>query len=60
MGIVNIVVSGGIGNQLFQFSYGVFISKQLGYDVCCFIGINLNNARDYPQTLLHLKELTMK
>jgi len=33
VGIVNIVVSGGIGNQLFQFSYGVFISKQLGYDV---------------------------
>ena len=32
-------------------------AKQLGYDVCCFIGINLNNARDYPQTLLHLKEL---
>ena len=22
-------------------------AKQLGYDVCCFIGINLNAARDY-------------
>ena len=22
-------------------------TKKLGYDVCCFIGINLNAARDY-------------
>ncbi|MBQ4834391.1 transcriptional regulator AsnC [Pseudoalteromonas sp. MMG010] len=32
-------------------------SKRLGYDVCCFIGINLTNAREYPQTLVQLKEL---
>ncbi len=32
-------------------------AKRLGYDVCCFIGINLNNARDYPQTLELLREL---
>ena len=32
-------------------------TKQLGYDVCCFIGINLNNARDYPQTLIKLESL---
>ncbi|MBS3797522.1 MULTISPECIES: transcriptional regulator AsnC [unclassified Pseudoalteromonas] len=32
-------------------------AKRLGYDVCCFIGINLNNARDYPQTLERLREL---
>ncbi|GAA81874.1 transcriptional regulator AsnC [Pseudoalteromonas sp. BSi20495] len=32
-------------------------TKRLGYDVCCFIGINLNNARDYPQTLIKLEAL---
>ncbi|MCG7570755.1 transcriptional regulator AsnC [Pseudoalteromonas sp. CNC9-20] len=32
-------------------------AKRLGYDVCCFIGINLNNARDYPHTLELLREL---
>ncbi|MCQ8891724.1 transcriptional regulator AsnC [Pseudoalteromonas carrageenovora] len=32
-------------------------TKQLGYDVCCFIGINLSNARDYPQTLIKLEAL---
>lgn len=32
-------------------------AKRLGYDVCCFIGINLNNARDYPTTLAKLQEL---
>ena len=32
-------------------------TKQLGYDVCCFIGINLNNARDYPETLIKLEAL---
>lgn len=23
-------------------------AKRLGYDVCCFIGINLKSAKDYP------------
>lgn len=23
--------------------------KKLGYDVCCFIGINLKSAKDYPR-----------
>ena len=32
-------------------------TKRLGYDVCCFIGINLNNARDYPETLIKLEAL---
>ena len=32
-------------------------TKRLGYDVCCFIGINLNNARDYPETLIKLETL---
>lgn len=32
-------------------------TKKIGYDVCCFIGINLNNARDYPQTLTRLESL---
>ncbi len=26
-------------------------TKKLGYDVCCFIGINLNAARDYHSAL---------
>jgi len=32
-------------------------TKRLGYDVCCFIGINLNNARDYHETLIKLEAL---
>ena len=32
-------------------------TKRLGYDVCCFIGINLNSARDYPETLIKLEAL---
>ncbi|MGK2888409.1 MAG: transcriptional regulator AsnC [Candidatus Malihini olakiniferum] len=31
--------------------------KQLGYDVCCFIGIILKNAKDYPSTLEKLNNL---
>ena len=31
--------------------------KNLGYDVCCFIGINLKNAKDYPHTIKHLEAL---
>ncbi|MGF1738807.1 transcriptional regulator AsnC [Photobacterium satsumensis] len=31
--------------------------KLLGYDVCCFIGINLNAARDYHSALAKLNEL---
>ncbi|WP_440054115.1 transcriptional regulator AsnC [Pseudoalteromonas sp. T1lg65] len=30
-------------------------AKQLGYDVCCFIGINLKQAGDYPAALAKLK-----
>jgi Lrp/AsnC family transcriptional regulator, regulator for asnA, asnC and gidA len=29
--------------------------KRLGYDVCCFIGINLKHARDYPTTITLLE-----
>lgn len=32
-------------------------SKKLGYDVCCFIGINLNAARDYQSALKKLDAL---
>ncbi len=32
-------------------------AKKLGYDVCCFIGINLKNAKDYPDTLKKLEAL---
>ncbi len=32
-------------------------AKSLGYDVCCFIGINLNSAGDYPQVLEQLEEI---
>lgn len=32
-------------------------AKLLGYDVCCFIGIILKSARDYPLALEKLKEL---
>ena len=31
--------------------------KQLGYDVCCFIGINLKSAKDYAAALTQLEEL---
>jgi Lrp/AsnC family transcriptional regulator, regulator for asnA, asnC and gidA len=31
--------------------------KMLGYDVCCFIGIILKSAKDYPQVLSKLKEI---
>ena len=30
-------------------------SKALGYDVCCFIGIKLKAAKDYPLVLKNLK-----
>ncbi|MGL4269491.1 MAG: transcriptional regulator AsnC [Plesiomonas sp.] len=32
-------------------------AKRLGYDVCCFIGINLKSAKDYPSALDKLREL---
>tara|TARA_Y100001963_G_scaffold65277_1_gene91018 strand:- start:730 stop:1176 length:447 start_codon:yes stop_codon:yes gene_type:complete len=32
-------------------------AKKLGYDVCCFIGINLARAGDYPTTLAKLEAL---
>lgn len=32
-------------------------SKKLGYDVCCFIGIILKSARDYPAALAKLEQL---
>ncbi|MCD1125698.1 transcriptional regulator AsnC [Jinshanibacter sp. LJY008] len=31
--------------------------KQLGYDVCCFIGIILKSAKDYPSALAKLENL---
>ncbi|CDZ78756.1 Regulatory protein AsnC [Legionella massiliensis] len=31
--------------------------KQLGYDVCCFIGIILKGAKDYPSALKKLEKL---
>jgi len=31
--------------------------KQLGYDVCCFIGIKLSNAGDYPEVIKQLREI---
>ncbi|WMN59025.1 transcriptional regulator AsnC [Pseudoalteromonas xiamenensis] len=30
--------------------------KKLGYDVCCFIGVNLKHARDYPATIAQLTQ----
>lgn len=30
--------------------------KQLGYDVCCFIGITLNHAKDYQAVLNKLED----
>ena len=32
-------------------------AKQLGFDVCCFIGINLKSARDYGAALSRLEQL---
>ncbi len=32
-------------------------SRALGFDVCCFIGINLKHAKDYPDTLAKLNNL---
>ncbi|MEK9496813.1 MULTISPECIES: transcriptional regulator AsnC [Photorhabdus] len=32
-------------------------TKQLGYDVCCFIGIILKSAKDYPSALKKLGNL---
>lgn len=31
--------------------------KHLGYDVCCFIGITLKRASDYPSTIKKLTQL---
>ena len=31
--------------------------KKLGYDVCCFIGIKLSNAGDYPEVIKQLKDI---
>ncbi|MEN5017524.1 transcriptional regulator AsnC [Erwinia sp. Eh17-17] len=31
--------------------------KMLGYDVCCFIGIILKSARDYPAAVAKLEQL---
>ncbi|PIP81017.1 MAG: transcriptional regulator AsnC [Gammaproteobacteria bacterium CG22_combo_CG10-13_8_21_14_all_40_8] len=31
-------------------------AKKLGYDVCCFIGINLKSAKDYHQVVEKLNE----
>lgn len=31
--------------------------KMLGYDVCCFIGIILKSAKDYPAALARLESL---
>ncbi|STD31685.1 Regulatory protein AsnC [Edwardsiella tarda] len=31
--------------------------KMLGYDVCCFIGIILKSAKDYPSALARLESL---
>ncbi len=30
-------------------------AKRLGYDVCCFIGINLRSAGDYPEVIEQLE-----
>ncbi|MGL4860517.1 MAG: transcriptional regulator AsnC [Enterobacteriaceae bacterium] len=32
--------------------------KRLGYDVCCFIGITLKSAKDYPTALAKLNNLS--
>jgi len=35
----------------------VLNEKALGYDVCCFIGINLKHAKDYTDTIEKLQAL---
>ncbi|PKG38435.1 transcriptional regulator AsnC [Psychromonas sp. Urea-02u-13] len=35
----------------------VLNEKALGYDVCCFIGINLKHAKDYADTIEKLRSL---
>lgn len=32
-------------------------AKKLGYDVCCFIGINLQSAGDYPEVIAELEQI---
>ncbi len=32
-------------------------AKRLGYDVCCFIGINLRSAGDYPEVIEQLESV---
>jgi Lrp/AsnC family transcriptional regulator for asnA, asnC and gidA len=32
-------------------------AKKLGYDVCCFIGINLRSAKDYSPALIQLENI---
>ncbi len=32
-------------------------AKRLGYDVCCFIGINLQSAGDYPEVIKQLEDI---
>lgn len=32
-------------------------AKKLGFDVCCFIGINLRSAKDYSPTLKQLEQI---
>ncbi|MCL9782863.1 transcriptional regulator AsnC [Vibrio sp. S4M6] len=43
--------------QIIQGTEVIVDTKKLGYDVCCFIGINLNAARDYPSALEKLNAL---
>ncbi|PCJ47142.1 MAG: transcriptional regulator AsnC [Gammaproteobacteria bacterium] len=31
--------------------------KKLGYDVCCYIGIKLSNAGDYPKVIEQLRDI---
>ena len=35
----------------------VIDAKKLGYDVCCFIGINLRSAGDYPEVIEQLQKV---
>jgi Lrp/AsnC family transcriptional regulator for asnA, asnC and gidA len=43
--------------EIIQRTEVVVNTKKLGYDVCCFIGINLNAARDYQSALNKLSAL---
>ncbi len=43
--------------EVIQKTEVVVNTKKLGYDVCCFIGINLNAARDYHSALAKLNAL---